>query len=347
MILLRREPLKLRRQPLSTVLASAFCGASALALGASVFIVAEGLSERTAIVASEAEPLALVVASQPEASTAEQLRGAMGSAASAKSTFDADVAASEVVAFVPEVVVPTDWREQAEAAAIEAEAVLASHTDAKLALEQHLVNAITTLRNIEEKHFFDAVLAVEAARDAVVADAENFRAWVADEAAGSWQTGANVDAQLAYMRQYATEYNTAEFGDFNASGGDCANFVSQGLLARGWAMDDAWASFGRSDATSAWVYVPALDNYLSSLGIPSSGLDNLDRLRVGDVGIFDWGEDGSGRDHTMTVSRIDYTDDGPIVYFASHNTDGAERELMYSLYEEHSDSTAWFYHLPG
>lgn len=350
--LLRRELPMSRRHTSNTVAAGAFCAVSAFAFAGSLFVVTNGADAHAGISSATASPNSIIAASASQFT--ERIDAALVSnstEATAATEGEPETAASELSAFVVQgpSEVPSDWAGQAQSLANEAEATLTAHTDAKLELETALVSTIERLRSTDAEHFNDAKAAMTAARDAVVADAQAFRAWVSSEASGSWQqpNGADINAQLNYLRTYAVDYNVAEFGDFNNVGGDCANFVSQGLLARGWVMDETWASYGQWDASSAWVYVPAMDDYFATLGIPTSGLDNIDRLRVGDVGVFDWGEDGTGRDHVMTVSRVDYTPDGPVVYFASHNSDGAERELMYSLYEEHSDSTAWFYHLPG
>ena len=44
------------------------------------------------------------------------------------------------------------------------------------------------------------------------------------------------DAAVQYARQYCQHYNK-EYGDYSKSGGDCANFVSQCLIAGGQKFD--------------------------------------------------------------------------------------------------------------
>ena len=46
----------------------------------------------------------------------------------------------------------------------------------------------------------------------------------------------NPDAAVQYARQYCQHYNRA-YGDYSKSGGDCANFVSQCLIAGGQTFD--------------------------------------------------------------------------------------------------------------
>ena len=53
-----------------------------------------------------------------------------------------------------------------------------------------------------------------------------------------------IDAQLAYVLTYWSSYNSAEYPVIG--GFDCANFASQSLIARGWAMDGGWY-FDRGD----------------------------------------------------------------------------------------------------
>ncbi|MET0162364.1 MAG: amidase domain-containing protein [Microbacteriaceae bacterium] len=159
------------------------------------------------------------------------------------------------------------------------------------------------------------------------------------------QAAGSVSAQIDYLLRYVDDYNVAEWGDYNPSGGDCANFVSQGLLQRGVPMDSTWRSGGPGQASTAWVYVPAMDRWLAGKGYERFGLDRLDRLKVGDVGIFDWERNGSGN-HTMTVSRIEQSASGPVVYFVSHNRDGAYRELRHVIDVEWPGADAWFYSIP-
>ncbi|GAA5032703.1 hypothetical protein GCM10025738_15110 [Microbacterium fluvii] len=225
------------------------------------------------------------------------------------------------------------------------EAVLGDYADAEKSTEDALHTALQEVEGATGAPLGDAVAQATQAAAAVRSSAKDYRAEIAAQASGQ-PTGGDVDAQIDYLLEYATDYNTAEWGDYNSSGGDCVNFTSQGLLARGWQMDGTWSSTGPGGASKAWILTPTMDEYLQSLGFVSHDQDDLDRVRVGDVGIFDWGENGWGRDHTMTVSKIEYTTEGPVIYFASHNSDGQYRELMTALYEEHSDSTVKIYSIP-
>lgn len=235
------------------------------------------------------------------------------------------------------------------AAADAALPVLSDYSDASRATEDALYAATETLRAATTADEADAAQAqVAAASAAVIADAEAFRAQIAAAATGDQPTGGDVTAQLAYLHQYVTDYNSDEWGDYNDYGGDCTNFASQGLLARGWHIDDTWYSQGGMwTASKPWIATAPMAAYFDSLGFSYSTETDLDRVRVGDIGIFNWGETGSGVDHTMTVSKVEYNPDGPpTVYFVSHNYDGDYRELTNALYVEHADSTVRIYHIP-
>lgn len=165
--------------------------------------------------------------------------------------------------------------------------------------------------------------------------------------------GDPVQRQLAYLRAHWNSYNTKEFGDFNKWGGDCANFVSQSLFARGWSMTKAWSNKG-GRATTPWVYVPALDKWLQqnrkrlkATRLADTQLNRM-RLKPGDVIIFDWNRDRSP-DHTMIVRDVRVrASDGRIEVMAiGHNLDLANRSIDVSLNrpELKGKARAWFYSL--
>ena len=155
----------------------------------------------------------------------------------------------------------------------------------------------------------------------------------------------SVARQLEYLLAYATTYNTAHWGDYNSAGGDCANYTSQGLYIRGIPMDSIWYSLGPGQASTSWVLASAMDDWVSRQGWDLLSLDQLDQLKLGDIAFFDWSNRGMA-DHVMTVSRIDSGPDGLAVFFASHNDDGAYRELSEVITEQHPGANAWFYSVP-
>lgn len=237
------------------------------------------------------------------------------------------------------------------AAADEALTTLADYSDAARATEDTLYAASERLRAATTPESAEAALAeTQAAAAAVRADAEAYRGQLAAASAGTntQPTGGDVAGQLAYLHQYVFDYNSAQWGDYNPYGGDCTNFASQGLIARGWQTDRSWYSDGGMwTASKPWIATAAMAAYFDRLGLQYSTQDDLDRVRVGDVGLFTWGETGGGMDHTMTVSKVEYVPGGPPkVFFISHNYDGEYRELTDALYVEHQDSTVRIYHIP-
>ena len=175
---------------------------------------------------------------------------------------------------------------------------------------------------------------------------------VVTEASGlKYTTTGGVGAQMQYALAHWHDYNTAVYGNLNPVGGDCANFVSQTLVARGWPMTDQWynhdaaASWG-----SAWGYVPAMDEYFASnasaLGLEKLGSDQASRakVRLGDVGIFFWGDD-TVADHTQVVDKIEVVNGQYKISMASHNDDYAFRDLDTTITVQHPNSTMHFWHL--
>jgi len=113
-----------------------------------------------------------------------------------------------------------------------------------------------------------------------------------------------IDAQLAYVLAFWSSYNSAEYPVID--GYDCANFASQSLIARGWAMDGGWYLDRATGAMSpTWASSTALRDYLLTRTDRATYLDDGQRslVKVGDIAQFDW--DGSGdRDHTAVVTRV-------------------------------------------
>ncbi len=245
--------------------------------------------------------------------------------------------------------IATGWDGLRTAVQTEGMRILDVYADAEKPTEDALYQALTAFQEAPADQAGTTLDAATTASAAVIANAQAYRDQIVAAATGtsSQPTAGNVDAQLDYLLTYWQNYNLAEWGDYNPLGGDCVNFTSQGLIARGWQMDDRWSSPGANGmATKPWISTTAMEAYLKSQGFVSNDNDHLDRVRPGDVGIFDWGEKGPGVDHTMTVSKVEYTADGPVVYFVSHNSDGDYRELQYTLFTQHQDSKVRIYSIP-
>lgn len=158
----------------------------------------------------------------------------------------------------------------------------------------------------------------------------------------------DVDRQLEYAMRYWKDYNLAEYGTMNPIGGDCANYVSQTLIARGWKQRDDWYSRDAGAAHSAtWTYCPAMDPWLTEhgaeLGLTRRSLDERDKVRVGDIVFYDW-NDNDSPDHTTIVSEVFTEPDGTVrIKSASHNQDGPYRDLDEMITVQHPGGTAWFH----
>ena len=73
-----------------------------------------------------------------------------------------------------------------------------------------------------------------------------------------------VDRQLGYAFAHWNDYNLGDYGDFNLWGGDCMNFASQTLVARGWTPTTDWFNDAQEDWAPAFVHVPSFDEWLAS-----------------------------------------------------------------------------------
>lgn len=158
----------------------------------------------------------------------------------------------------------------------------------------------------------------------------------------------DVDRQLAYAMRYWKDYNLAEYGTMNPIGGDCANYVNQTLIARGWKQRSDW--YNRSagaEHSATWTYCPTMDPWLETnaaeFGLTRRSSDERDKVQVGDIVFFDWNANGSP-DHTTIVSEVFTESDGTIrIKSASHNQDGPYRDLDEMITVQHPGGTAWFH----
>jgi Putative amidase domain/IPT/TIG domain len=156
-----------------------------------------------------------------------------------------------------------------------------------------------------------------------------------------------VDRQMQYALEYWQTYNTAQFGNLNPVGGDCANFVSQTLLARGLTMNSQWYSYNAGTKWSAaWGYVPAMDNYFRSnpsLGLTEYSFNERSAIRPGDIVMFDWNNNNS-LDHVEVVTKVIDGANGQIqIEAASHNLDYDFRDLDQTITVQHPGATGHFW----
>lgn len=159
-----------------------------------------------------------------------------------------------------------------------------------------------------------------------------------------------VDAQLAYaFAHWAPEnYNLETYGEFNSVGGDCMNFVSQTLAARGIPQTDGWYFNGKGDYSSTWIYTPSFDNYLAanpSLGFTRLSIEQRDQAEVGDLVLFSWSGVGSP-DHIQVISDIRVVDGVTKILMVGHNLDSDWRDLDTTITVDHPGAKAWFWKVP-
>ncbi len=161
-----------------------------------------------------------------------------------------------------------------------------------------------------------------------------------------------VDRQMQYAFDHWNDYNLAQYGDFNAWGGDCINFVSQTLVARGWQPTEDWFNDAQEDWAPAFVHVPSFDAWMREhpeTGATTLTLDQRDQVKIGDVVLFDWEGDGS-LDHAQVVSRVTTLADGSIrIAMVGHNLDSDYRDLDVALSPQgqgQAGATAFFWSIP-
>jgi hypothetical protein len=164
-----------------------------------------------------------------------------------------------------------------------------------------------------------------------------------------YQVQTPVDKQLAYALTYWKNYNTAQYGDLNPVGGDCANFVSQTLIARGWQMNADWYNHdAAADWSPAWGYVPSMDEYFrenaTQLGLTEYSFDQRDKIKVGDIVMFDW-NDNDSLDHVQIVSAVQNVNGQIKIKMVGHNEDSDYRDLDQAITVDHPGAVGHFWSL--
>jgi len=181
----------------------------------------------------------------------------------------------------------------------------------------------------------------------VIADAETVAP--AETLEYTYEVQSDVDRQMQYLMTHWNDYNVAEFGDLNSVGGDCANFVSQSLLMRGWQMTEEWFSYDAgSDWSGAWGYVPSFENWLNAnpeLGATELSFDERDQVKVGDLVVFDW-NDNDYLDHIQVVSAVTTVDGEITIHMVGHNLDSNYRDLDETITVDHPGATGHFWSIP-
>lgn len=143
-------------------------------------------------------------------------------------------------------------------------------------------------------------------------------------------TGGKYDysAMATYTERYWRNYNPA-YRRYNAAGGDCTNYLSQGLLAGGWKQIstvtpeeyDTWyyASNGTADA---WIGVNEW-SWFTQTAKRTTALANVYQMDIGDVLQVDFNADGD-KDHSMMTT---YRSPSGVPYLTYHDADTYRRSV--------------------
>jgi len=192
-------------------------------------------------------------------------------------------------------------------------------------------------------------------------DAGEVIAWIGDTPVATdtaptlqYEVVTGVDRQLSYALKHwqREDYNLAEWGELNSVGGDCANFVSQTLIQRGWEMTDDWFSYDQSaNRTASWGYVPAMDAWLEAnaeqYGLTKLTSEQRDQVKVGDIVMFDWERNGTNN-HVQIVSDVVTNDDGSIsVLMVGHNKDTDFRDFDETITVDWPGGSGYFWSIPA
>lgn len=166
----------------------------------------------------------------------------------------------------------------------------------------------------------------------------------------NYQVLTDVDRQLQYAFEYWNNYNLDEYGDFTPWGGDCMDFVSQTLVARGWTTTDDWYNDAQQSWAPAFVDVPYFDAWLRDhpeIGAVQLSLAQRDQAKIGDIVVFDWDGDGS-LDHAMIVSGIEHVNGQTKILLVGHDINSQYRDLDTALATEgQAGATAYIWSLPA
>ncbi|MDM4763699.1 amidase domain-containing protein [Galbitalea sp. SE-J8] len=159
-------------------------------------------------------------------------------------------------------------------------------------------------------------------------------------------TGTPVEKQLKYIADYWHTTGPADrFGYIPNE--NCANFVSQTLVARGWRMTKNWYYRGGRHSPS-FTSSTELGQYLRLKGAVklTDSTKNRKRVRVGDIVQFDWERDGK-TNHSAVITRIVKKKHGVIKIFVAESADPYQyRSMNQMIHRVHPGGKAWFWRLP-
>jgi hypothetical protein len=155
---------------------------------------------------------------------------------------------------------------------------------------------------------------------------------------------AGITAQLAYVdaRWQTRENKTYAYVPKH----DCANFVSQTLIARGLPPTSRWHQRNKK-ATLPFVRATYLRAYLLTIpGFHELSHDQRDQVKLGDIAMFDW--DNSGDiDHVGIVNLIQHLPDGSTrIYTAQHTLHRYYRSVDWAITVRHPNGHVSYMSVP-
>ncbi len=153
-------------------------------------------------------------------------------------------------------------------------------------------------------------------------------------------------AAAAYANRYWDTYNTAEYADYSSSGGDCANYVSQCLVAGGTSLWESELNNNPGNGLDPYGAVPYCDDLnlvlTEDIGAQHKRIEDsgtpLPELQAGDVIIY--GTDSDEFAHAVIVVG----GQGDNAMINAHTTDRYHVSWDYAFPSYFS--VAHFYHMP-
>jgi hypothetical protein len=105
-----------------------------------------------------------------------------------------------------------------------------------------------------------------------------------------------------------------------------------------------------ADWTYSWIHVPTFDKWLGAnqdrLGITKLGIEQREKVKPGDIVIFDWNLNMDG-DHTQIVSAVEIVDGVTKIKMVGHNKDTDWRDFDETITIDHPGAHAHFWSLPS
>lgn len=155
---------------------------------------------------------------------------------------------------------------------------------------------------------------------------------------------AGITAQLAYVDARWRTHVNATYAYVPKN--DCANFVSQTLVARGLPKTSRWHQRNKK-ATLPFVMATYLKAYLLTIpGFHELSDDQRDQVKLGDIAMFDWDNSGD-TDHVGIVNLIQHLPDGSTrIYIAQHTLHRHYRSVDWAITVRHPNGHVSYMSVP-